>query len=117
MPARILVVDADEVECRFLESLLIGAGHTAESCLTPQKPIAKLKGAPFDLVITDLKIPGVHGLDLLREAKELDPFCEVIVITGYASEESVMEAMKLSACDYISKPFNIDQIRRVVDET
>jgi len=114
--ARILVVDDDEVECRVLESLLVGAGHQAQSCLSSQEAIAKLKEDPFDLVITDLKMPGIHGLDILREAKELDPFCEVIVITACASVESAVEAMKLGACDYISRPFNVDQMRRVVDK-
>lgn len=114
--ARILVVDDDEVECRVLESLLIGAGHQVESCLSGQEAIAKLKEGSFDLVITDVKMPGVDGLDVLRKTKELDPFCEVIVITAYASVESAVEVMRLGAYDYISKPFNIDEISIVVDK-
>lgn len=115
-PARILVLDDDEVECRVLESLLVGAGHHVESCLSGQEAIAKLKEGSFDLVITDLKMPGVDGLDVLREAKELDPRCEVIVITAYDSVESAVEAMKLGAYDCMVKPFNIDQIRMVLDK-
>lgn len=114
--ARILVVDDDEVECRVLKSLLVGAGHHVESCLRGQEAIAKLKEAPFDLVITDLRMPDVDGLDILRKAKELDPFCEVIIITAYASVESAVEVMRLGAYDYISKPFNIDEISIVVDK-
>jgi diguanylate cyclase (GGDEF)-like protein len=116
IPTRILVVDDEEVVCRFLESLLVGGGHQVQVCLSGQEAIALLKRDPFDLIITDLKMPGVDGLGVLRKAKELDPFCEVIVITAYATVESAVEVMKLGACDYISKPFNIDQIRIVVDK-
>ncbi len=114
--ARILVVDDDEVECRALESLLVGAGHQVESCLSGQEAMARLKEGSFDLVITEVKMPGVDGLDVLRKAKELDPSCEVIVITAYASVESAVEVMRLGAYDYISKPFNIDEISIVIDK-
>ena len=116
IPARILVVDDEEVVCRFLESLLTAAGHEVEICLSGQEATTRLKEGSFDLVITDLKMPGVDGLEVLRKAKQLDPSCEAIVITAYASVESAVEVMKLGAYDYISKPFNIDQIRIVVDK-
>jgi diguanylate cyclase (GGDEF)-like protein len=68
------------------------------------------------LVITDLRMPDVNGLRVLKKTKELDPFCEVIIITAYASVESAVEVMKLGAYDYIGKPFNIDHIRMVVNK-
>lgn len=116
IPSRILVVDDEEVVCGFLKSLLTGGGHQVETCLSGQQAIARLDEDYFDLVITDLKMPGVDGLEVLRRAKEIDSFCEVIVITAYASVESAVEVMKLGAYDYISKPFNIDQIKIVVDK-
>lgn len=116
IPARILVVDDEEVVCRFLESLLTREGHQVQICLTGQEAIAELEESSFDLVITDLKMAGVDGMGVLRKAKEFDPFCEVIVITAYASVESAVKVMKLGAYDYISKPFNVDQIRIVVDK-
>jgi diguanylate cyclase (GGDEF)-like protein len=115
-PVRILVVDDEEVVCRFLQSLLSRAGYQAEICLGGQEAMAKLEENSFDLVMTDLRMPGVDGLDVLRKAKELDPFCEVIVITAFASVESAVEVMKFGAYDYISKPFNIDEIRIVVEK-
>jgi len=113
---KILVVDDEEVVCRFLKRLLAGGGHQVEICLGGQDAIVKLEKDSFDLVITDLKMPGVDGMGVLRKAKELDPFCEVVVITAYASVESAVEVMKLGAYDYISKPFNVDRISIVVDK-
>jgi two-component system cell cycle response regulator len=114
--SRILVVDDEEVVCRFLKRVLDGHGHQVEVCHGGREAIARLEDDSFDLVITDLKMPGVDGIDVLRKAKELDPLCEVVVITAYASVESAVEVMKLGAYDYISKPFNVDRIRIVVDK-
>ncbi len=113
---RILVVDDEEVVCRFLKRLLSGSGHQVEISFSGQDAIARLEQDSFDLVITDLKMPGVDGIGVLRRAKELDPFCEVMVITAYASVESAVEVMKLGAYDYISKPFNVDRIRLIVEK-
>lgn len=113
---RILVVDDEEVVCRFLKRLLSRGGHDVDISLGGQDAIARLERDSFDLVITDLKMPGVDGVGVLRRAKEVDPFCEVIIITAYASVESAVEVMKLGAYDYISKPFNVDRIKLMVDK-
>lgn len=114
--SRILVVDDEEVVCRFLKRVLDAHGHRVEVCHGGREAIARLEDDSFDLVITDLKMPSVGGIDVLRKARELDPLCEVVVITAYASVESAVEVMKLGAYDYISKPFNVDRIRIVVDK-
>ncbi len=89
-PARILVANDEEVGCRVLESLLIGAGHQVQRCLSGQEAIAELKEGSFDLVITDLKTPGVDGLDVLG-GKGVGPVLrEVILITACASVESAV---------------------------
>jgi diguanylate cyclase (GGDEF)-like protein len=113
---RILVVDDEEVVCRFLKRVLDGGRREVEVCNGGQEAIARLEKESFDLVITDLKMPGVDGMSVLARAKQLDPLCEVVVITAYASVESAVEVMKLGAYDYISKPFNVDRIRLVVDK-
>jgi len=115
-PPRILVVDDEEVVCRFLKRVLDGDRRDVDVCHSGPEAIARLEEDSFDLVITDLKMPGVDGIGVLGKAKELDPLCEVIVITAYASVESAVEVMKLGAYDYISKPFNVDRIRLVVDK-
>ncbi len=113
---RILVVDDEEVVCRFLKRVLDGSRREVQVCNGGQEAIARLENESFDLVITDLKMPGVDGMAVLARAKQLDPLCEVVVITAYASVESAVEVMKLGAYDYISKPFNVDRIRLVVDK-
>jgi diguanylate cyclase (GGDEF)-like protein len=112
---RILVVDDDEAVCLVLSRALDGATHNVEMADSGQEAIDRLRNDSFDLVITDLKMPAVDGVEVLSKAKELDPLCEVIVITGYASVNSAVEVMKLGAYDYISKPFNLERIRFLVD--
>jgi diguanylate cyclase (GGDEF)-like protein len=109
--ARILLVDDDIVACRALQSMLVQAGHHVERCLTGQEAMLRLKEDSFDLVITELSLVVVDGLELLRQAKELDPTCEVIVVTGHTNLESVAEVMRLGACDCIGKPSDIDEIK------
>ncbi|MGB9301703.1 MAG: diguanylate cyclase [Anaerolineae bacterium] len=112
---KILVVDDEEAVCGFLKRVLDGRGNHVEVSHGGPDAIDKLERESFDLVITDLKMAGVDGVGVLRKAKELDPLCEVIVITGYASVNSAVEVMKLGAYDYISKPFNLERIRFLVD--
>lgn len=113
--ARVLVVHDETVACRALESLLTEAGHQVQSCLSGQEVIAKLKKRSFDLVIADLSMPGIDGLDVLKKGQELDLSCEVIVITGRTPLESVVQVMNMGACDCISNRLNTDEIRVVVD--
>jgi len=112
---RILVVDDDEAICSMLTRALDGEAHIVEMAYGGQEAIDRLKNDSFDLVITDLKMPAIGGMEVLTRAKELDPLSEVIVITGYASVRSAVEVMKLGAYDYISKPFNLERIRFLVD--
>jgi two-component system cell cycle response regulator len=108
---KILVVDDDESVCMVLTRVLQGAGHDVAVARNGPEAIDTLRSESFDLIITDLKMPGIDGLGVLEKAKELDPLCEVIVITGYASVDSAVEVMRLGAYDYITKPFNLDRIR------
>lgn len=112
---RILVVDDDEAICSMLTRALDGGAHIIEMAYGGQEAIDRLRNDSFDLVITDLKMPAVGGVEVLSKAKELDPLSEVIVITGYASVKSAVEVMKLGAYDYITKPFNLERIRFLVD--
>jgi two-component system response regulator AtoC len=104
----ILVVD-DEAR---LSSLLVHAfeahGFEAVSALDAETGLGRLKERPFDIVVTDLRLPGVDGLELLRRAKGIRPECEVVVMTGHATVETAREALKRGAVDYITKPFEIE---------
>ena len=78
--------------------------------------VAALERGPFDLLISDIKMPDMSGVDVLREAKRIDPDILGIMITAFASTETAIEAMRLGACDYLSKPFDIDLLKMKVRE-
>lgn len=108
---RIIIVD-DERDMRdFLEIMLRKEGYEAFSFPTPVAALGYCKENRCDLVLTDLKMPGMTGLEFLKAVKELDPATLVIMITAYASVDTAVEAMKAGAFDYFTKPFNVDEIR------
>lgn len=110
----ILVVDDEVTVRRSLEIALRKSGHEVHSCGGAQEAIAQLMQTSFDLVITDLRMPGVDGLSVLRMAKELDPSCEVIVVSGLDPAVSAAEARTLGAYDCIGRPFDMGHISTVV---
>ncbi len=106
----IMVVDDEQSMCEFLEIILLRAGYRV-SCFTDAfAAVASLETESYDLVISDLKMPTMSGLELLRTVKKRTPATELIMITAFASTTSVIEAMKNGAFDYISKPFKVDEI-------
>jgi len=111
---RILIVE-DERDMLFgLQKILSKQGHNVEIAETGSIGAKKVEQSFFDIVITDLKMPGVDGIELLRKVKETHSDTMVIVITGYGTVESAVEAMKLGAYDYITKPFDAEHIKMVV---
>jgi diguanylate cyclase (GGDEF)-like protein len=114
--AKVLVVDAETSACDLLDSLLTRMGFEAMTCRNGQDALEILQKHSFDVVVTELAQPGVDGLNLLVKVKELNPSCEVVVVTGRPSASSAVEAMKLGACDYVCKPLNMDQLRVVLGE-
>jgi two-component system response regulator PilR (NtrC family) len=115
MKPQLLVVDDERSMREFLEILLTREGYEVNSAASGSQACDLLdeKGI-YDLVITDIKMPRVTGLDVLRKAKSVNPDMQVIMITAFASHETAVEAMKEGAFDYITKPFKVDEIRHVV---
>ena len=111
---RILVVDDDDVFREELAELLRDDGHAATVVPSVAKAIEALEAGEFDLVLTDLKMPRQSGLDLLREVRARWPRTFVVMLTGYASVETALDAMKLGAFDYVRKPFRVDQVRETL---
>ena len=109
-PARILVVDDEESIRDLLRLVLTGQGYSVVTASGGEEAIEYLEAQPFDLVITDLVMPTVNGVEVLRAAKRIDPTYPVIVITGYPSVETVTELVRLGAGDYLTKPFNVDVV-------
>ena len=111
MKPRILIVD-DEVSIReFLEIMLKKEGYDPTSVSDGQAALDILKKKSFDLIISDLQMPGITGLELLKQVKDQDPEILFMMITAFGSTETAVEAMKLGAYDYITKPFKIDEVR------
>jgi two-component system response regulator PilR (NtrC family) len=111
---RVLVVD-DELSMReFLEILLKKEGYSVDTAPNGEEAIKKLEGGTYDLVLCDIMMPKVDGMAVLKHVKDLDTEVMVIMITAFASTESAVEAMKIGAYDYITKPFQVDEIKLVI---
>ena len=112
--ARILVVDDEELIRDLLKMVLMDEGYTVVTAADGEEAIGRLEASPFDLVITDLVMPRVNGVEVLRAAKRIDPNYPVMVITGYPSVETVTKLVRLGAGDYLTKPFNLDVVKVTV---
>ncbi len=111
---RVLVVDDERSMRELLAIMLKQVGHDVVLAEGGEQAIEALKRQVFDLVITDLRMREVDGLGVLRAAKEQSPETVVVVITAFASTETAVEAMKLGAYDYITKPFKMDEIKLTI---
>ncbi len=114
--AKVLVVDDEAVITRGLCRIFEDMGYQAEASESGFGAIEKLQKSSFDIVITDLKMPGMDGIEVLKAIKTLQPDVPVIIITGYSTVDTAVEAMKNGAFDYISKPFTPDQIIEIVEK-
>ncbi|MCD4689967.1 diguanylate cyclase [bacterium] len=113
-PVRLLIVDDEEMMRTFLREVLKEEGYDIELAVSGTEAVAMLEKGQYDIVLTDIVMPGLDGLGVVAAARKLPTEIDVIVMTGYASMETAVESMKLGAADYITKPFNIDQIRIIV---
>jgi two-component system, NtrC family, response regulator PilR len=112
----ILVVDDERSMVDFLLILLKQAGHKADGVTSFEDAERLIAAQNYDLLITDLRIRGRSGLELLKLVRELSATTETIMITAYATMENAVEAMKLGAYDYVTKPFNVDEFRILVEK-
>lgn len=117
---RVLVVDDEAVIREGMKRILEGAGYSVETFGSGYSAIERMQDHEFDLVITDLKMPGMNGIEVLKSIKILQPEVPVILITGYAAIDNAIESMKSGAADYIPKPFTPDEIlaksRKAIEE-
>ncbi|OGL04190.1 MAG: Fis family transcriptional regulator [Candidatus Rokubacteria bacterium RIFCSPHIGHO2_12_FULL_73_22] len=111
---RVLVVDDERSMRELLAIMLKQVGHEVTVADGGEHALEALRAGSFDLVITDLRMRKVDGLAVLRAAKELSPQTVVLVVTAFASTETAVEAMKLGAYDYITKPFKMDEIKLTI---
>jgi DNA-binding NtrC family response regulator len=114
-PARILVVDDEPLTARALEAMARHFGHEVEVSGSLENAIERLDKTAIDVVLTDLNLGRGDGLDLLRHVREQSPEIPVIVITGYASMDSAMEAIQAGAFDYLAKPPALQSLRTLLE--
>ena len=117
MKMSVLIVD-DEAAMRDIGSRMVGSlGHRAETASDGLEAMEKIQEEGFDLVLADMRMPKKDGMELLRDIKGFDPKIEVIVVSGYGTIESAVEAIKLGASDYVTKPLQPDELKQKIDRT
>ena len=113
-PLDVLVADDEPKIGQLLKQILASRNCSVRLAADGLDALSQFKEAPADVVVTDIKMPRLSGLELLRELKRLDPLINVVVITAFPSVEGAVEAMKQGACDFITKPFDIVQIQAIL---
>ena len=111
---RILIIDDDAAIRDACFQVLTRSGYEAELASTPEEALELISKFEFDVILLDLKMPGMNGLDLLKHIKEDDPHAEVVIITAYGTVQNAVEAMKGGASDFLQKPFNPEELRLAV---
>lgn len=115
MPPNILVMEDDMAVAKGLEMVLTEEGYSVNLAGTGELAMQAFKEKKFDLLVADLRLPDVNGMDVIREVKERKPETEVIVITGYGTTATAVEAMKIGVHDFLPKPFTEEQIKTSIN--
>ena len=113
---RVLIVDDEDVVCQSYERVLSDAGYQVRSAMNGKQALQEVQKDRPDLVLTDLRMPVMDGLTIIRYLRESEPEVRVIVVTGYPSEESAEEAAKLGVEEYLTKPLSPANLRRAATE-
>jgi DNA-binding NtrC family response regulator len=112
--ARLLVIDDEAIARQQLQQIFRHLEYTVKTCDSGIAGLQALETDHFDVILTDLRMPDISGMDVLRRARERAPDAAVIMITGHATVDSAIEAMKAGAFHYIARPFRIDEVRETV---
>ncbi len=113
-PVNILVVDDEKGIREGCRRILISEGYSVDVAENGKLALEMVKGKPYDLILVDLMMPVMGGLELMEHVRQIDPGIILVVITGFATVETAVDAMKHGAYDYIPKPFNPDQLLAVL---
>ena len=111
---KILVVDDEEGARELFSTILTDEGYEVTLANNGEEALALFKNNPFNLVITDIKMPVMDGLQLLQEIRKIGSKTDVIMVTAYGEVESYLKAMSLGAAEYINKPIRIKELKRIV---
>jgi two-component system response regulator HydG len=116
-PLRVLVIDDDKALAETIAESLERRGHACTVCTGGKSGAAKLEEQDFDVVLTDLKMADLGGLEVVKRSRQVRPDAEVFVITGFGDVKTAVEAMKLGASHYLQKPLDLAELRAVVDKS
>ncbi len=111
---QVVVIDDEENICRSCVEVLRDDGYEVRAFTEAREALKHLAAEPVDLVLLDLKMPDISGIEVLREIKKVHPETIVVIITGYATVETAVTTMKLGAFDYVAKPFTPDELTTTV---
>ncbi|HKI80535.1 MAG TPA: response regulator [Pseudodesulfovibrio sp.] len=110
----ILILDDEPIVSKRLQPALEKKGYEVESFYESAKAMVRIRERSFDIVVTDLKMEGIDGMQFLAEVKKLSPRTEVIVITGFATMDTAKESMRKGVFDFLAKPFKLGEIQEVI---
>ncbi|MEW6117059.1 MAG: response regulator [Nitrospirota bacterium] len=114
MTERLLIVEDEDTLCESLRRVFTREGYEVDIAGSAEAALELLKESSYDLIITDIILPGISGIELLSRYKEQNPEQKVIIMTAYASLETAVESLKAGACDFIIKPLMHDEMKRTV---
>ena len=113
---RLLVIDDESVICDACELVLTEKGHSVDRCLTGKTGLQAIGQGDYDIILLDIKLPDIDGMEILQTVCEKVPLPCVIVMTGYSTMANAVQAMKLGAADYLSKPFTDDELISAIEK-
>ncbi len=116
MAKSIIVIDDEEVVCKMTKMVLSKEGYDVETFTDSKKALERIKEKKFDLVITDLKMEDIDGMEILRRVNHLYPGTKVIMITAYATLDTAIEALRERVFDFFPKPIKIEELKKSVKE-
>ena len=114
--ARILVVDDEGELCRILDLFLTAQGYAVVTANDGESAVAVVGKGKYDLVLLDCRLPDMSGIEVLRHIKRMDENIPVVIMTGYGTMKEATEAMRSGACNYITKPFDFDSLKLLVED-
>ncbi|HYA03098.1 MAG TPA: response regulator [Syntrophobacteria bacterium] len=113
---KVMVLDDEPIVCKRLQPALEKLGYEVETFIHSEEAMRRIQETNYDIIVTDLKMKGIDGMQFLQEAKKRSPKTEVIVITGFATLETARESFQKGVFDFIAKPFKLGEIQEVVNK-
>ena len=116
MPLKILILDDEPIVGQRLKATLEKEGHRVETFVNPLEAVSRIEGKTFDIVVTDIRMDDMDGIEILELVRQNSTHTKVIMITGYATLEVARESLAKGAFDFIAKPFKLKEMRQAIEK-